>query len=202
MPVIKIPTLKTLARIVTWPLERWRIVAAALCCIGILHITTTLAVPYMLPSPVFDRLTPKLPANEMVFLPPVTPATQLLPFMGADVMYAFCRFDSRKSPVFLSAHLPSSGWSLSIYAPNGEARYSAAAQEGRPITIALQLIPSTGRFQGLTPEALGVASRKVKQQRVQLAQGIAVIRAPDRGLAHRRQIELDIEKSTCYATEL
>lgn len=201
MPVMRMPTLATLIRILKWPVDKWRIVAAAFCCIGILHITTTLAVPYMLPSPVFDHLKPKFPANQMHYLPPVTPATQLLPFMGPDTMYAICRFDSRQSPVMISAYLPGSGWSLSIYAQNGVARYSAAGQEDRPISIDLTLIPSTVRFQGLTPEALGIASRKGPQQRVQVAQGLAVIRAPDRGLAHRRQLELDIEKSTCYGTD-
>ncbi|MEO1205938.1 MAG: hypothetical protein AAFV45_06360 [Pseudomonadota bacterium] len=195
------PTRQDGIALLTWPLKKWRIIAAALTCIGILHIGTTLAVSNIVRSTAIDRLKTDLPVNQMRYLPAITPDNQKLPFMGSDTLYAMCRFDSSATPVQLSAYLPGSGWSLAIHAHNGVSLYTAAGQEDLPIRLNLKLVPSTTRFSGLTPEALGVISRQVKQQIVESRNGIAIIRAPDRGHAYRQKTEIDIEKSTCYPIE-
>lgn len=183
------------------PFSKWRIVAAAFACIGILHIGTTFALPHMVGTSAYSRLKPLLPENQMLYLPKLGPDNQPLPFMGADVLYALCRFETRKSPVMVTGHLPGAGWSLSLHAPNGDNIYVATGQDDRPITINLKLVPSGARFAGLTPEALGIASRQVQHQVMETRKGIAMIRAPDRGLAYRRHAEINIEKSTCYRVD-
>ncbi|MEO1544796.1 MAG: hypothetical protein AAFR75_12365 [Pseudomonadota bacterium] len=166
-----------------------------------MHIATTLAVSNVVNSTAINRLKSDLPANQMAYLPAITPEQQPLPFMGADTLYAMCVFDSSKSPVQLTAYLPGAGWSLAVHSRSGVSLYTAAGQEELPITLNLKLIPSTSQFSGLTPEALGLTSRQVKQQIVESRSGIAIIRAPDRGNAYRRKTEIDIEKSNCYPVD-
>lgn len=198
---MKAPTLQNALALFVWPVKKWRIIAAALTCIGILHIGATLAVSHVVTSSAIDRLKASLATNQMEYLPALTPDKQLIPFMSADVLYAICHFNTRKTSVQVTAYLPNAGWSLTVYGANGVSLYSAAGQAERPITINLKLVTSGSRFSGLTPEALGVVSRQVKQQSVESKKGLIIIRAPDRGQAYRRKTELDIEKSTCYATD-
>ena len=61
----------------------WRTVAGAALLAGIVHISATLAVPLLGPGNAFRKLRETLPTNQMVFLPPPTPANQLLPFVAA-----------------------------------------------------------------------------------------------------------------------
>jgi len=180
------------------PVHNWRIIAAALASIGILHILATLAVPHLGAASAYTRLSTMLPVNEMKFLGRPSPANQPLPFMGADATYAMCRFDARRAPVIIQVYLPGNGWTLSLHAPDGSNTYAATGREDRPVTLNLKVVPVGERFAGLTPEALGRASRMVRTQVVRMRSGIAVIRAPDRSFAYLPQVQRELARSNCY----
>lgn len=174
-----------------------RLILTAFCAMGILHICATLAAPHLMDRSAFKRLQPMLPANTKVVFPPVTPDSQPIPFLTPDVRYAMCRFDTSQSPVMITVELPGRGWSLALHAPNGDNVYAAVGEDERITSLRLRILPTHDRFTGLTPEALGVADTSEKPQTVNSAEGIAVLRAPDRGRAYQVATEAFMRLFTC-----
>ncbi len=175
----------------------WRIVAITFVAASILHICATFAAPQLVVTTAYSKMKARLPLNSMIVLPPIDPDTQPLPFMAPDVRYAMCRYDTRDGPVTLKAHLPDAGWTLSLYSPQGDSFYAATGLDERPISIALQIVPTGERFFGLTPEASGRASTRNPKQMVSSVEGIAVLRAPDKGVAYQQVVESQIARATC-----
>lgn len=174
-----------------------RIVAAAVVAIAILHICATLAAPHLAVAPAYSRLAAALPLNTMKILPPVSASSQPLPFAGPDSRYAMCRFETTSSPVALTATLPDVGWTLALYSSAGENIYAASGQYGQRTDISIKLIPSGDLFSGLSPESRGLAP--VEQQPLAFAakQGVAVLRAPDRGFGYQALTEQLLKQATC-----
>ncbi len=140
----------------------WRFIATTFCAAAILHIVATLAAPEIAAAPPYSRLRQMLPLNTMQVMPPITADTQPLPFMAPDARYAMCRFDSSNGTVEVTASLPGPGWSLSLHSKEGENFYTAVAQPGRRTDVSLLLIPTDERFTGLTPEAKGKSSVRIR----------------------------------------
>ncbi len=182
-----------------WP--DWRLSLGVVFAMAILHITTTFMTPATLRTSAYDRLSPALPVNVMSLLPAVTHETQLLPFQASDTRWAVCHFDTTRGGVELNASLPMPGWSLTIYDPAGGAVYAALAQPDRRIDISLLLVPDDDRFLGLTPESQGRASSEERRLRIEARRGIAVLRAPDPGIAYRARIETELRQARCAATQ-
>lgn len=174
-----------------------RAVLAALVAIAILHICATLAAPHLASAPAYSRLAAALPVNTMKLLPPVTRAAQPLPFLAPDARYAMCRFDTSKSPVALHAVLPDVGWSLAIYTPAGDNIYAATGQASQETSAAIKLVPSGDRFTGLTPELRGLAPSTRQELSIAVRQGVAIVRAPDRGTAYQGMIEAVLAAASC-----
>lgn len=190
----------TLLRIITR--IQTRVVLAALVGMAILHIVATLAAPYMATASGYQRLQRTLPLNSMMLLPPVTPTSQPLPYAAPDSRYAMCRFETAGSPVVLNATLGDVGWTLALYTPEGQNIYVASGQAGQQTEISLRLVPSGDRFAGLTPEARGLAPSAQPPLSIAAPQGIAILRAPDRGLAFRGQTEAILRKANCAPSRL
>lgn len=168
----------------------------ALITLSILHILTTLATPAMTTTTAYARLR-HLPVNVMHVLPPMTPETQPLPFLGPDARYAICRFDAGTSPVALKASLPGKGWTLALYSTDGDNFYVAAGSEGKSTDLSLLLVTSDERFTGLSPEAKGQISARQTSVPIPTHQGIAVVRAPDHGIAYQARDEAELRNATC-----
>ena len=173
----------------------WRIIAAALCGIGILHIIATLAAPNLALSTAYDRLNGVLPANEAVILPPVTPLAQPLPFMSPALRYAMCRFDTANGSVDVSVELTETGSSLTIYNADGEAVYTAAQSEVPHHRV--RIVPADGRFLGLSPEARGVRSNEIPSATLHSKRGIIVYATPDLGAAYQTATEQQLAAVSC-----
>jgi uncharacterized membrane protein len=171
-------------------------VATALVAAGILHIGATFAHSYFATSTAYQRLAAELPMNAMKVLPPVTPSTQPLAFLGADARYAMCRVDTAEGPVSLDVRLPEPGWALTLTSPAGETLYAASGQPDRAVELALKIVPSDERFMGLTPEARGIAADAVPLV-VAARSGLVVLRAPDKGFAYRDLIEAELRRARC-----
>jgi uncharacterized membrane protein len=175
----------------------FRLVLAAVFASAVLHVATVLTAPSVAMSSAWDRLAPSMKTNTLVVLPPVTPASQPLPYLAPDTRQAICLFDTRQGQVAITATLPSPGWSLTLYDPSGSAIYTAAGQPDRTTPISLLLVPDDDRFMGLSPEALGERSPRQSQLRVQARKGLAVLRAPDSGYAHRLRVDAELNRATC-----
>lgn len=179
------------------PYIKWRVVVAALLSVGILHILATLATPSLTATSAYALLKPKLPANKMVVIEPLAPDKQPLPFLAADARYAMCRFDMAKGPVSVNATLPDVGWSLALYTPQGDNFYVATGSQGQRSDLSVLLVTSDDRFMGITPEARGLPADRIASLPVAARQGLAVVRAPDRGLAFKAMTEAMLKLANC-----
>jgi uncharacterized membrane protein len=186
--------MKTLANAVT---RRIRLLLIVLISAAIVHILATFTAPMMAGSTPYVRLAQTAPLHAFTVLPPVTPQSQPLPFLGPDARYAVCRYDTGRGAVAINARLPAKGWSLSLYSPEGDNTYTTLGQDGQQAVVALLLTPAADRFLGLTPEANGRVSDAQSALSLPGGRGLAVIRAPDRGLAYRRETEAILAKATC-----
>ena len=147
------------------------------------------------PGNAFRKLRETLPANQMVFLPPPTPNTQLLPFVAADALYAACRFDLTSTPVAVSALLSDPGWTLSLHTPQGDNFYVMPAQQLRRSEVMFVITPASERLVDFG------SSRRVTGDDSQIespvTEGLVLVRAPLRGLSWRAETEAKLRRASC-----
>lgn len=174
-----------------------RFVAILLCLMGVSHIVATLISMRDSSRSAYTRLTPLIPMNTMKVMPPITPASQLLPFLGPDTRYGICRFDARSAPVNVSADLLDIGWTVAVFTTEGTVAYAASAPPGRLTRISLTLVSGDDRFLGLTPEARGKVNAAEAPLTVTAREGLVVVRAPDKGLAYAAEAEAGLARSHC-----
>lgn len=186
----------TRIRLPSLPRVNWRVAAMAIIALSILHILTTLATPAVTTTTAYARLH-HLPVNTMKVLPPMTPEAQPLPFLGPDARYAVCRFDAGRAPVALKVSLLGKGWTLALYSTTGDNFYVAAGSEGKRTDMSLLLVTSDERFTGLSPEAQGQISERQTSVPVATEQGLAVLRAPDKGVAYQSRDEGYLRYASC-----
>ena len=109
---------------------------------GIVHIASTLAIPYMGSATAFDRVSAGLKPNTMHILPPAAPGNELLPYNDPAHLLAVCPFDLDDGLLTVTATLPDPGWSLAIYSSQGDNFYAVAAAGLRQPEVTLVLEPS------------------------------------------------------------
>ena len=177
-------------------LGQWRLLLAALVAAGIVHIITTLTAAESDSSRGIARLSRDLPANQVVFLPPVTTNAQPLPFLSPDARYALCSFDASASLIRLRATLPESGWSLSLHAPDGGNFYFVPGIDGRETNVELMLRPPGGRFLANTVEIVR-GGQVIPEVQLAYTQGLAILKAPIKGLAYRRLADEQLGTFEC-----
>jgi uncharacterized membrane protein len=182
-----------------WPSFQWRYLLLLPVAAGIVHLIATFLAMADTRNSAYQRLSAALPINAMKVMAGVKPGQQPLPFMAADAQYAMCRFSSKQGPVDVNAVLPDRGWTLGVYYPDGSTAYFAAGSAGRPLAVALTLLPGDDRFLGLSPQALGKPPTAASQVSISIKSGLIVLRAPDRGSAYRLGDEAMLAKATCAA---
>jgi uncharacterized membrane protein len=135
------------------------------------------------------------PANSLRKVPPVGPGRSILVEPSPDISYAFCRFDISTQPLKVSAPIPDSYWSLSIYSDTGENLYTINdAQTGvrrleLVIVDALQAEPEGGAILDVPEDSFHYASP--------VRHGLVLLRGyiPDR--SQRQIIDSTIASATC-----
>jgi uncharacterized membrane protein len=175
----------------------WHMAGAAICAAGALHICATLAQPQLSSEPAFERLTDKLPMNKMEVLPAVAPGLQRLPYQSPDARYAACNFDTKDGAVAIRAMLPEPGWALALYTPEGENVYVAVAQPGRGIDVSLLIVPTEDRFSQPASNALNAPKQDDATLTVAARRGVALLRAPDQGIAYRARNLAGLQRASC-----
>jgi len=176
----------------------WQLILAAPIAAAVLHICATFAAPYLTAASAFSRLAPALPENKMLVLRDVAPGAEPLPFLSPHARYAMCRFDSANGPVTVSATLPPDpGWMFAVITPQGDNVFAAASAPGRETPISVVLVPSEDHFLGVTPEARGIARDTQLPVAIAATRGIVVVRAPDKGIAYRAEVERNLRTAAC-----
>ncbi len=183
---------RTLLRI----LSQWQLIAAACVAAAIIHIIATLSVSRTEHSLSIARLSQGLPDNTVVVLPPITTNAHPLPFLAPDARYALCLFDATASLIRVSTVLPETGWSLSLHAPNGDNFYFVPGIDGRETNVELQLRPPGGRFLSNDVEVVR-GERLVPEVNLPAPRGLAILKAPTKGLAYRRQVDEQLSAFRC-----
>ncbi len=169
----------------------------ALVAGGVIHILATFAVPMLGTGSAWNRLARFVPtANRMTVLAPQSPASQPLPFLAPDMRYAICRYDLSIGPVLVTAMLPDVGWSLTLYSPQGDNFYAVPAQELRQTELSFQIIAASDRLVQLSP---GVRKADVDLSQVTSPgrEGLVVVRAPIKGIAHQAEAERILRTASC-----
>lgn len=163
---------------------------------GIIHITSTLAIPYMGAASAFDRVSTGLKLNTMQVLAPVTPGNELLPYNDPAHLLAVCPFDLDDGLLTVTATLPDPGWSLAIYSAHGDNFYAVAAAGLRQPDVTLVLEPSRATLLNLF--GIGTAPN-FDASRIQApeSRGLIVVRAPRQGQAFDARTAAVLARARC-----
>ncbi len=178
-----------------YPRLRWRTLALAVLGGGIVHVCMTFAWPYLSVAGPVQQLAASLPPNVMRILPAATPKSQLIPFQGPDLRYAACRVNVAEAAYVVRATLPEAGWTFSVHNGAGDSIYVVTGQDQRRTDIAVLLLPPGDQFVGVLPEARLAAG--LAQISMPGAEGIVLIRAPDKGVAYQAELLAELAKATC-----
>ena len=174
----------------------WRTLIGAVLLGGIIHITATIAVPFVSSGPAFAKLRETLPLNRMVFLPPPAPGNQPLPFMTPDALYAMCRYDISVDSLTVTAAMPQAGWTLSLHTPQGDNFYVMPAQQLRRSEVTFVIVPGGDKLVDF-----GASARRPTGDETQVdspvAEGLVLVRAPLRGLSWRAETEAKLRRASC-----
>ena len=168
----------------------------ALVTAGIVHITSTLAIPFMNTSTGYERLSAGLPLNTLSVLPPPAPGAEFLPFNDPDLQLAVCPFDLAAGPLTVTAVLPDPGWSLAIYSPLGDNFYAIAAASLRQPEVTLVVEPTKATLLNLF--GIGMAPN-FDASRISSpdSRGIIVLRAPRKGQAFEQRTAALLAQASC-----
>lgn len=176
----------------------WRYWLAVPAAVAVVHIVTTLWATADTSKSAYRQLAPQLPVNKMQVMAPVEPGRQYLPFMAPDFRYAICRFDASKGPVNLSMRLPDLGWSAAVYRADGSSAYFATTQPGRITDVSVTIVPSEDRFFGIAKApAHGSGAAAEPRLSVTAREGLIVVRAPDKGLSYKADMDAGLARASC-----
>ncbi len=178
------------------PRQSLHVLLVALVTGGIVHITSTLAIPYMGAATAFDRVSSGLPLNAMRVLPPPSPGNELLPFNDPAHQLAVCPFDLNDGLLTVTATLPDPGWSLAIYTPHGDNFYAVAAAGLRQPDVTLVLEPTRATLLNLF--GIGTAPNfDVSRIQAPESRGLVVVRAPRHGNAFEERTAAMLARARC-----
>jgi uncharacterized membrane protein len=107
------------------------------------HIIYVLFVPAILFDRELARLTGDAPENRLFVLDPET-QVQLFPAFPASSVVALCKYDLGHGSVRLTAVMPDSYWTLSIYGHDGRQFYSLNDAQSGTDQFTVKLSPTKG----------------------------------------------------------
>jgi uncharacterized membrane protein len=102
-------------------MKRWTLLIAATVILTIvIHVVTVIAIPYGISALGLKKIQAKYnyKINILYHPPPVNSENKFVPFPNPDSLYSFCAYDVSDRPLRISANIPDSYWSLSLYEKN------------------------------------------------------------------------------------
>ena len=102
-------------------MKRWAFIVATTVTLAIVfHVVTVIAIPYgimaIAQKQMQDKYNGKI--NTLYHLPPSNSDSKLAPFPNPDSLYSLCAYDVSDKPLHITANIPESYWSLSLYQQN------------------------------------------------------------------------------------
>ena len=97
---------------------RWIVGLALLGFVA--HSVTVWAVPRVIMFVTMRKLARPEGVNHEVHAPPATESSRTVVMPSPDLLYTTCVFDISAGPVEVSAQVPSSYWSVALYASNSD----------------------------------------------------------------------------------
>jgi len=126
-------------------------------------------------------------------LPLQAPGRQILPFLPPDMLYAMCRYDLSGGSVAVSAGVLDAGWALSLHTPDGRNLYVLPGQPQRRVDVSFVIVP-TGPDAPPPPRRESPADTQIASPTLD---GVAILRAPIRGLAWMAETEAVLRTARC-----
>jgi uncharacterized membrane protein len=101
-------------------MKRWLLIVAAGVVLGLItHLAALIALPALVPVPVYSRLAGHGPLNTF-FLVDVRAQHPAVPFLDPKFRYAVCRFRLGGQPQYVHVPVEGSYTALSFYTPEGQ----------------------------------------------------------------------------------
>lgn len=181
-----------------WRLIDWRVGLAGVLVGALVHVGLVLSAPYRPRNGGFERIKGQLPVNRIALLPVPAPGQQPLPFMVPDALYAVCRYDLSIDSLRISTSLMERGWSLSLHSAVGDNFYTIPGQVKRT-DISFVVLPSAGAAElGPVPRRIGSGDMLIASPTIE---GVAVVRAPLKGIAYREETAKALSLTSCSAVK-
>ena len=121
----------------TW--IRW--IVATLVLAVIFHLVTVLAIPHLVMNTAYKRIVQRAGsrANVLIHSPRVTVESRTVVQPSPDLLYSVCAYDVSENPLHITASVPDTYWSLSIYQTNTDNFYVLNDRQAKtnPVEIVL-----------------------------------------------------------------
>jgi uncharacterized membrane protein len=150
-------------------------VAVGLVLGGLVHLTSTLAMPRLALVDAFARLERLGPANTVALVPNSTPFAAILPRMDPAFVTAVCRYDLSSGAVRVRVPITPDYTSVSFYARHGLAYYAINDRAAGRRAIDLHLMTPAQRAALPEDEEITAADRLIVES--PSMEGIVFIRA-------------------------
>lgn len=171
----------------------WGVATAALAMI--VHLSVVLFAPMIDVGRRMAAFETAAPVNSLKPIQSASSESSILVEPSPDISYAFCRFDVSDSALRISAPIPDSYWSLSIYSDAGENLYTINdAQTGvRQLHLLVTNAESSEAGAGAIPDGPKESIRFASP----VPRGLVLIRSfiPERSL--RAIIDATVASARC-----
>lgn len=172
--------------------------------VGLVAIATHIGYVLFVPGLLFERklysTTDGKPDNTFFVLAPDKQA-QLYPSATPEDVVGICKYDLMGGHLVLSANLPRSYWTMSIYTQNGKQVYALDDVQAGSSAISIELSQSKSLFQQLfaNSEAEDAGSIEDLGWRVETTErrGLAIVWIPLSDELMRPRVEAIIKESRC-----
>jgi uncharacterized membrane protein len=175
------------------------IITALFLAIAI-HISYVLFVPGLLFQRKLYALTDGKPYNSFFIMSPEK-QSQLFPTATADDVVGLCKFDLGAGRLVLSAQLPKTYWTLSIYTQSGKQLYALDDAQAGASTFTVDLSRAKTVLQQLFAKNDGEETGQIENLgwKVETTEqrGLAVVWIPLADALMRTEVENTIKVSKC-----
>lgn len=131
---------------------------------AIIHIGVILALPALGSNHVWDQLAAMGADRGAVILPQLVPGAPNTLRLDPELVYAACQLDLRQGPGTVSATLPQTFWSITVYNRAGTVIYSTTNRDGIGNKLDLGLFDPA-------------QTRLLAEQKFDVAEGLLIVEA-------------------------
>lgn len=168
---------------------RWVFISAVIAMAT--HLFIVYATPTTLTARAIENFSKNAPINSIFHQERLTQEDALSDFANLDLIYDTCAFDVSRNPISITAEVPQSFWSLSLYADNRQVFFSIDEVKAGAAKIEIILIgPDADRDRASEEIRIPVI-------RTPSTKGVAVFRTLIPGDSRFAEVDEIRRRSTC-----